>query len=229
MISLGSVSRRTKSIYERFYADREAQRFSTLYQVYEKLASYVEASNLGARIEIDYLCLGEIVRSYFLDTIRYKEYHFDPKKVEDISNEELATEVTDALRRFGVSSLDQLDPLSAEWTELVHSSVNINASKVAAYTAKWILKYKPISVLREPSGTSLEPTRPQIATPHPFLTNINEEFALHCALLILGVKAEQVPQKKIDELIYCFRFRDFDELSYFMILSEDYLVQDEEC
>lgn len=229
MISLGSVSRRTKVIYDRFYADREAQRFSTLYQVYEKLASYVEASNLGARIEIDYLCLGEIVRSYFLDTIRYKEYHFDPKNVEDIDDKKLSTEVADALKEFGVSSLDQLDPLSAEWTELVHRSVNINASKVAAYTAKWILKYKPISVLRVLSDTNHIPSKPQTVRPHPFLTNINEEFALHCALLVLGVKAEQVPQKKIDELIYCFRFRDFDELSYFMILSEDYLVQDEEC
>ncbi|MBU3259992.1 hypothetical protein KPG71_08310 [Roseovarius sp. PS-C2] len=229
MISLGSVSKRTKTLYERFYADREAQRFSTLYQVFEKLASYVEASNLGARLEVDYMCLAEIVRSYFLDTIRYKEYHFDAKDLKSISNEALAQEVAATLQRFGVDSIDKLDPLSPEWTELVHNSVNINASKVAAYTAKWILKYKPISVIMVSGEQGVKASLPQVVKPHPFLTNINEEFALHCALLVLGIKAEQVPQKKIDELIYCFRFRDFDELSYFMILSEDYLVQDEEC
>lgn len=224
MISLGSVSRRTKEIYDRFYADRVPQRYENLYFVYDRLASYVDASHTGVKLELDYLCLAEIVRSYFLDTIRYKEYHFDPKAVEKIQSENVRAEVIAALARMGVESLDDLDPLSADWSELVHRSVNINSSKVAAYTVKWIIRYKPISVVRLNAAASNGESLPEIKKPQSFLTNINEQFALHSALLTLGIDATQVSQKKIDELIYCFRFRPFDESAYFMILSKDYLI-----
>jgi len=224
MISLGSVSRRTKALYDRFYAERIPQRYENLYLVYDRLASYVDASHTGIKLELDYLCLAEIVRSYFLDTIRYKEYHFDPKAVDKIQNEEVRAEVISALARMRVQSVDDVDPLSAEWSELVHRSVNINSSKVAAYTVKWIIRYKPISVVRLNSTDPSAETLPEIVKPQSFLTNINEQFALHSALLTLGIDAAKVPQKKIDELIYCFRFRPFDESAYFMILSKDYLI-----
>jgi hypothetical protein len=211
MMSLSSVSRRMHAIYELHYADREEQRFDNLYRVFEKLAAYVEASDLGAKIDIDYLSLAEIVRSYFLDTIRYKEYHFDPK----------CAEGSQELDQFGVSSINELDPLSPEWAQLVHTLVNINASKVAAYTVKWILRYKPISVI---STRAQDPeNQPSISTSHPFLANINEFYALHCAFVVLGIDMSEVAKRKIDELIYCFRFRAFDESAYFMILSKEYL------
>lgn len=211
MMSLGGVSKRMQIIYERHYADREAQRFENLYLIFHKIAGYVEASDWGAKLEIDYLALAEIIRSYFLDTIRYKEYHFDPK-----------CEVgSQALAELGVASIDAVDPLSPAWTDLVHSEVNINASKVAAYTVKWILRYKPISIIcTKPQTPESQPT---IDVSHPFLTNINEYFALHCALVALGASIDEISKHKIDELIYCFRFRAFDESAYFMILSKEYL------
>lgn len=224
MISLGSVSRRTKAIYDRFYADRVPQRYGNLYLVYDRIASYVDASTTGVKLELDYLCLAEIVRSYFLDTIRYKEYHFDPKAPERISSEDVRAEVFAALERMGLTSIDDIDPLSSEWTELVHRSVNINASKVAAYTVKWILRYKPISVIRQGNSEREPSGLPHLTKPQSFLTNINEQFALHSALLSLGVDATSVSQKKLDELIYAFRFRPFDESAYFMILTKDYLI-----
>lgn len=216
MMSLGSVSKRMQIIYERHYADREEQRFENLYQIFDKMAAYVKASALGADLQIDYQGLAEIIRSYFLDTIRYKEYHFDPK----------CEPGSDVLSKFGVASIEELDPLSVEWTELVHSLVNINASKVAAYTVKWILRYKPISTVctkpQTPEGL------PSIDISHPFLANINEYYALHCALLALGVDVSEVSNRKIDELIYCFRFRAFDESAYFMILSKEFLCASED-
>lgn len=113
--------------------------------------------------------------------------------------------------------MDSVDPLSREWTELVHKTVNINKSKVAAFTVKWILAYKPISVL------SLQ-IKPTPAEQPMFFTCVNEYFALNAALFALEIDASKIPERKIDELIYAFRFRKFDELSYFMILSEDYLT-----
>ena len=215
-MSLGSVSKRVQKIYEKHYADREAQRFENLYLIFDTLAGYVEASNFGAKLEIDYLTLAEIIRSYFLDTIRYKEYHFDPKFGE--GSEELA--------KFGIASVEDLDALSPEWTGLVHSQVNINASKVAAYTVKWILRYKPISVIC--TRDQVLQGYPSIEISHPFLANINEFYALHCACLALEVDMSDVSKQKIDELIYCFRFRAFDESAYFMILSKEYLTARED-
>jgi hypothetical protein len=67
MMTLGGVSKRVKAIYERFYADREAQRFSNLYAIFDRLAANVEAGASQVRLEIDYLALAEMVRSYFLE------------------------------------------------------------------------------------------------------------------------------------------------------------------
>ena len=231
MISLGKVSGRTLAIYDRFYCDREADRFANLMVVFEGLASIVSESDLGVSLEMDYLCLGEIVRSYFFDTIRYKEYHFDPKDPELYKAVEDQEKVRALLREFGVNRVAELDPLSPEWTNLVHECVRINKSKVAAYTVKWILRYKPISVIgvsAEGEASEAGNVLPPIPVQSPILTNINEEFAYLCALTALEIDASSVSKKKQDELIYCFRFRNFDESSYFMILTEDFLCARDE-
>ena len=217
-MALGSVSKRIKAIYQRYYEDREEQRFVNLYAVFDRIAALVDASEIGARLEIDYLSLAEIVRSYFLDTIRYKEYHFDPKA--DAEN------FIAVLEGLGGGGLEEIDPLSPQWTELVHRSANINSSKVAAYTVKWILRYKPIAVISDGSNGLIDPNAdlyPSAGKGSFLLSNINEHFALQSAFLALGVDAAKVPADRIRELIYCFRFRSFDESAYFMILSEDYL------
>jgi hypothetical protein len=120
--------------------------------------------------------------------------------------------------------------LSPQWTELVHTTVNINSSKVAAYTVKWILKYKPIVVYHQ-DGPAFDPNFQALDHPskYPdFLASINENFALQCAFVALDIDATKVSRKKIEELIYCFRFRAFDESAFFMILSRDYLYAGEE-
>lgn len=222
MISLDSVSRRTQEIYRRFYGEREAQRYENLYYIFERMAAHVDARECGARIEIDYIGLGEIVRSYFFDVIRYKDYHFDPQ-MPDRSETSVAGGEDDLTRvPLGI------DPLSPEWTEHVHRTAKLNGSKVAAFTVKWILRYKPISVISaEKLVHDISSTTPSA---HPkelssFLINVNEHFALLCALVALEVDLQDISRKKFDELIYCFRFRNFDESAYFMILSRDYLCE----
>jgi hypothetical protein len=223
-MTLGGVSKRTKALYERFYSDRVTDRLSNLYAIFDRMAANIEAGTSGVRLEIDYLALAEIVRSYFFDTIRYKEYHFDPKgKLGD--GERIAA----LLAKFGCKSIDEIDPLSPQWAEMVHTAVNINSSKVAAYTVKWILKCKPVVVYYDQKvafdpNTVLEQAPGKYAA---FLASINEHFALQCAFLALGIDATKVSRRKIDELIYCFRFRAFDESAYFMILSKEYLCSGE--
>jgi hypothetical protein len=221
--TLSGVSRRITAIYQRYYEERERQRFENLYKIFDTMAAFVDAAELGATLDIDYFCLAEVVRSYFLDAIRYKEYHFDPK----VASEYPA--VLTKLAELGLERLEDVDPLSAEWTELVHTTVNINASKVAAYTAKWILRHKPITVLNtdpELFGDGLESKATKLSKPIPYLASVNENFALQSALFALEIDANEVCEKKIAEILYCFRFRSFDESSYFMILSRDYLLSD---
>lgn len=187
------------------------------------MAAFVDSANLGATLDIDLFSLGEVVRSYFLDAIRYKEYHFDPR---DIAESSL---VKTKLADHKLESLHDLDPLSPLWTELVHTTANINSSKVAAYTVKWILRHKPISVIStmpDLAGADIEPRSSDIPNLIPYLNSINENYALQCALFALEIEAGRVSRNKLEELLYCLKFRAFDESSYFMILSEDYLCSD---
>ena len=134
MNSLSGVSGRVAAIYQKHYVGREAQRAKNLYTIFDEMASAVEAVGGPYRLHMDYILLGELIRSYFLDAIRYKEYHFDP----DVDNPELAKKIKE--ENYDISKIDRL---STEWTDLVHSTANINKSKVAAYTVKWILACKP--------------------------------------------------------------------------------------
>lgn len=225
MYTLRGASARVCKIYE-LYEEREQTRFSNLYTVFVKLAESIEQSNLGVKLELDYLQLGEAIRSYFLDVIKYKEYHFDPKDPDQISDPDLARTVRSYLQKFGVASASELDHLSAEWTELVHMTVNLSETKVAAYTAKWLLRNRPISVLSTKTDIGTARTRsghPVLPSSHPFLANINEEYALQCVLLIMKIKSKDLNLRRRDELIYSFRFREFNEAHYFRIFSRDYL------
>jgi len=225
MYTLRGASARVCKIYE-LYEEREEARFSNLYSVFFKLAEAVDQSKLEAKLELDYLQLGEAIRSYFLDVIRYKEYHFDPKDPDDITDPVVAEKVRDYLEECGVKSVSELDDLSAARTELVHKTVNLSETKVAAYTAKWLLRNRPISVISTSKGDGEAKTssgHKPLAAAHPFLTNINEEYVLQCVLLIMGIKAKDVNIRRRDELIYSFRFREFNEAHYFRIFSKDYL------
>lgn len=110
----GGVSRRTDAIYKQFYSERVVQRLENLYIVFDAMAQQIDAANLGAKIEIDYECLAEVVRSYFLDIIRYKEYHFDPKLESSHTKHHLGVETPE--------SLQEADPLSPRWAAALHES-----------------------------------------------------------------------------------------------------------
>lgn len=59
--------------------------------------------------------------SYFLDVIRYKEYHFN--------------------------NSGSMDVFSEEWAKRIHSKKKINNSKVASFFCKWLLKAAPIYIV----------------------------------------------------------------------------------
>lgn len=185
MPGVSGISERIDRIFHEKYKERCERRFENLSFIFGALAKSVKSKDPNLEVYIDYHKLSELIRSYFIDVIRYKEYHFNGKP--------------------GV------DPFSKEWVDQVHKK-NINASKVAALTCKWILGYKPIVVVSKASPGTISPVSNVIA-------NINEHFAFNVALYALGVDIADVPDERIEEIIYNFRFRRFEEGAYFMILT----------
>lgn len=121
MESTGTVSRRIIEIYNEHYSVRGPRRVENLFKIYTFMAKARVSAGDDAKLLIDMERIAELVRSYFLDVVRYKEYHFSAK--------------------------NGADPFSREWAADVHGQ-RINDSKVATLTAKWILSYKPISYTR---------------------------------------------------------------------------------
>ncbi len=118
------------------------------------------------------------VDSYFLDVIKYKEYHFD-------CNLELHSEA---------------------WSKYIHDNKKINDSKVAAFSAKWLLKAAPIYII------------PKADTPivSDFLCHINEFFVLNCVLYcLLKYDFDLIDEDDYKKLFYDFKYRSFDDRAYF--------------
>lgn len=184
------VSARILRIFEEKYLNRCETRFGNLLDVYRSLSKHVASKDANIEVLIDTHKLYDLIRSYFIDVIRYKEYHFD--------------------------AAPAVDPFSKEWADQVHAK-DINASKVATITAKWILKYKPISVHTKRNFEEAEHHELTF-----YLANINEHFAFQSALSALDVELGDVPDVNIEEFIYNFRFRPFDEGPYYMIFESLY-------
>lgn len=190
MPSFSGISHRIDWIYENLYNERCEQRFENLYEVFLALEKAVESQDSGLRLIIDLDRLSELIRSYFIDVIRYKEYHFSPE--------------------------NDVDIFSKEWAEGVHS-MNINASKVASLTAKWVLNYKPVGVISK----SVPKTPPKTSF---IIANINEIFAFQCALLALELEMSEIPPQRVREIVYNLRFRKFEEGLYFLLFSKEVLT-----
>jgi hypothetical protein len=128
------VSTRIEYIYEEHYSSKAEDRFIYLVDFANKycrilglpstVRSYVSREKINA-----------LVRSHFLDVIKFKEYHFEP----EIS--------TGAMNRI----------FSRDWIRAVHVDKLLAANKVAAFSAKWIMKHSPISfVVTEGADLSYE-------------------------------------------------------------------------
>lgn len=89
------------------------------------------------------------------------------------------------------------------WEAWVHKEKSLNNSKKAAFTAKWLVKVMPIHIL---NGGG----RPNYEEGVDIYT-VNETFALREAFAIVGVDDECVPDELKKDILYNFKFRNFDE------------------
>lgn len=172
------ISKRIKYIFEKYYMDVAKERFHILLDSAHKFMS-AQTFNCDGYF-IDENRLAKAVDSYFLDVIKFKEYHFNNEDFDDIHSE--------------------------EWIRRIHVDQKINDSKVAAFTAKWLLKSSLIYVKSSIDQPILD----------DFTCHINEAFALNCVLYtLLGHKYDLLDRDDLDKLFYDFKYRPFDERGYF--------------
>lgn len=196
MTPTSGISRRIEAIYNRFYKKRIRNRFRIYKAVYAALEGEVQRTLPGYSLELDEIAVAEAIRSYFLDVIRYKEYHFNPE-------------------RTGEKPSD-INPLSIKWIVAIHKKKRINSNKVAALSVKWLLMYKPISVRRNFSEMTSDKE-------NYLTTHINEFFALSVGLYALDLSIQDLDSEIVREIVYNLRFRDYDEGAYFMIFKPENL------
>lgn len=172
------LSKRVLYIFKTYYADEAKKRlenFLTMADAFMQEQTFEFDSYF-----IDSNRLVKAVDSYFLDVIKYKEYHFDSNDTNDIYGE--------------------------DWIIAIHKRKKINDSKVAAFTAKWLLKTMPIYINPLPTQLILD----------DYACHINESFALQCALYCLvGKNFASIDSDDYDKLFYDFKYRPFDERAYF--------------
>jgi hypothetical protein len=187
------VSGRIKYIYSNYYLDRAEEKFSHIIKHIDQFADQCGLSDDYSLFCSD-ATIKALVDSYFLDVIRYKEYHFNPVGSD----------------RYTSSNSDV-------WCDAVHNK-KISKSKVASYTAKWLLRYSPVLVF-----TDSEDRYEISSEDKKRILSINAVFCLDHIRKILSTEG-RCPKllnddSIISEMIYSFRFRNFDERHFFTILN----------
>lgn len=180
------ISERYSRIFSDYYYEKARERFEFIVQYSD---FFLESLHFDEKVDgqIIYLNVEAFITSYFLDVIKFKEYHFN----------------------FPDGDGPEVD-------RKVHGEKLLNASKVGAFTAKWLLKYKPI-VLLPKADIVLDTFEQRDIQDAPFI------LALNIALRSMGVDPREVPEDTYKQLLYHFRFRDYEDRG--MILYFDLLLK----
>jgi hypothetical protein len=187
-----SQSQRVEKIIKDYYTKRLENKATSLVT---ELKSYIGSKEGLDSFEasVDFISVETLCYSYFIDVIKYKEYHLSPKD-------------------------KNIDPYSPQWVESLHhddkeKGKRLKFSKVAAFTAKWLLKYKPISI------QLIDGILPQQVNPEEKrrASSINEDFALLHSLQLLEINDEKLNSNLLMDMVYHFRYRAFDERHFFIL------------
>ena len=186
-----SNAERVEAIFQKNY---KAEAENKAHSIHTHIQSFLtEVPDMDMfEAAVDHFAIKNLTNAYFIDVIRYKEYHFTPK-----------IKKGDSL----------LDPLSEAWTSKLHDQTDgpkINAQKIAALTVKWLLKYRPINLRTETRENDI---------PEKILRKaefINERFSLaHTA----GLLSLNLSESDLTDLLYHFRYRNYDERHFFIIFD----------
>lgn len=192
------VSARIASIFREFYRKEASDKLTHLSEEMELFVSSLSLDPDRITASIEKHILKQIIFSYFLDVIKYKEYHFNPRVK---------------------PGEDPLEPLSKLFTTAVHRQHEdrtrdkiLNRPKAAAFTAKWILRYMPIAIsVKEGIDLTVDENWN--------MTHANEMFAFDHGLALMGRDTTLLQRETIDDVLYHFKYRPTDDRSLILAFS----------
>lgn len=158
------LSDRIEIIYSKYYEERALDKANMIEALADEVVNgFSKILNDDFDVYLDFFKIASLVDSYYLDVIRYKEYHFDSEAESDCYSE--------------------------EWTASVHKRL-VSQSKVAALSIKWLLKYKPIQIhpmqTHEPSKKDVQlmlSVNEQLAMMYTFkILNVKSDEVEHSLL-----------------------------------------------
>jgi hypothetical protein len=197
MRSLPEVSKRIDYIFRKYYYDICGRKINHILQ---EGSNNIRALSLDPnRFDwgIDKYRVRDVAISYYFDVIKYKEYHFNPKSETE----------------------KPFDPFSDQFMDAIHlphadtrKDKVISTPKVAAFTAKWLLKYMPIYIFPRPNVSPSAEEKEKIS-------NINIIFVLEHSLGLMGRNAEHQIKENIDDLLYHLKYRSIDDRSLILAFS----------
>lgn len=182
------ISQNYERIFNEYYLEKARRRFKSIYS-YSGLFLDEYPTKEKVLSGIDVIKLENFIKSYFLDVIKFKEYHF---------------------------SIPSHVPVgSPEAQKIIHCDKMLNASKVGAFTAKWIVKNSPIYMVPAP-GVRLDKNERHEISVAPYI------LAANITLRTMGMATPELPSPFYNKLIYHLRFRGVDDRSlilYFEVLD----------
>lgn len=201
---VSDISQRYLDIFGEFYAPICRGRFKELHASIVYFATKDISRNFDLNGSFDFIIdevrLYHAVESYFFDIIRYKEFHF---------------------------SHDGSDILSIH-REVDSGENYVNFAKQSGYMVKWILKNKPLILMRrQPEYLCINGDCPQKTVRRAALSelqqeiivNINEIFALKYASGILNLSQSSDPVW-FKRMVYNLHYRPLDEGNLSEIFEE---------
>jgi len=196
MPSFPDVSGRISYIFDKYYRDAFSRK---ILQAYRGARSAARGLKLDDNYQwhVDLMKVEDFVTSYFLDVIKYKEYHFNPKP-------EVGQKPPDV---WDVSYLDAVHKKNADPAK----DKAINCSKVAAFKTKWWLRYMPISVHVLDGFAVPERDRSNIS-------HVNETFILYYCLDLMGLRST-ITTGNWDSMLYHLKYRALDDRSLMLAYS----------
>lgn len=191
---ISSISPRYKRLYNKYYKQLAQQRHAELLRAidnfYRKIIVQKFDFDWNFRFCVNEARLKHAVFSYFIDVIRYKEFHFSP----DLDKDEESVHADSSL-----------------------GGKYVDINKQAAYMIKWLLKAKPISielsVTADRSRLVITPEQSEL------MIIINEAFALIFSAAILNIPAKAIADADKERLIYQLHFRIYEEGAYVELFS----------
>lgn len=189
-----SISKRTDYIFNEFYKDECRAKYE---RTVKEINSWMQKAKIDKEkfeTNVSHARLYASMHSYYLDVIRYKEYHFDAKDIADF--------------------------FSPEYMKFIHESRQLNPPKVAALTTKWLLKAKPLILEARPKVNEISQNERSmlVSANEQFIVNHALQL-MDITFANTKIDDRKLLVKDLSEILYHLLFRDTDDRNLILTFS----------